>query len=158
LNIQIISAGKIKERFFRDAVDEYVKRTSKFAKVSITEISDERVPERLSEKEAENIKSVEGERILAKIKPQSYVFALCIEGRQISSEKFSEKIADVMMTNSDIAFIIGGSIGLCDKVKEKADFKISFSKMTFPHQLMRVVLMEQIYRAFKIMNNESYHK
>ncbi|MCH5184879.1 MAG: 23S rRNA (pseudouridine(1915)-N(3))-methyltransferase RlmH [Oscillospiraceae bacterium] len=158
MNIQIICVGKLKEKFFVDASAEYVKRLSKFAKVSIIEIPDEKIPDKLSERSAEKIKDAEGTDILAKINGSSYVFALCIEGSRMSSEDFSHKLSDIMMTNSSISFIIGGSIGLSDKVKSRADCRISFSEMTFPHMLMRIILLEQIYRGFKIMNNENYHK
>lgn len=158
MNIQIICAGKLKENFWEDAVKEYTKRISKFAKISVIEVPDEKIPNRLSEKEAKKIREKEGEYILSKIKQGSYIIALCVESKQLSSERFAEKISDIMTSNSNIAFIIGGSIGLSEKVKEMADFRISFSEMTFPHQLMRVILTEQIYRAFKIMNKENYHK
>ncbi len=158
MNIRIICAGKLKEKFFADAAAEYIKRISRFAKVSVIEIPDEKIPAGFSAKEIESAKNSEGAGILAKIGGTGYVFALCIEGRQMTSEDFAGKLSEIMMTNSSVSFIIGGSAGLSDKVKARADYKISFSEMTFPHQLMRVILLEQIYRGFKIINNENYHK
>ena len=158
MNINIIAVGKIKEKYFSAAVDEYVKRLSRFARVTVTEIADEKIPSGASEKEKEKIKSTEGERILSRLNPASFVIALCIEGTELSSEKLAEKIADVSRNASDITFIIGGSLGLSDAVKERAALRLSFGPVTLPHQLMRVVLSEQIYRAFKINNNETYHK
>lgn len=157
MNINIVCAGKLKEKFFAGAAEEYIKRLSRFAKITVSEIPDEKVPPNASEKDIERIKNTEGEKMLDKI-GGGYVFALCVEGKQLSSEDFSGKIAGIMMNTADITFLIGGSYGLSDKAKARADFKISFSKMTFPHQLMRVILLEQIYRGFKIINNESYHK
>ena len=157
MNINIICVGKIKEKFYTAAMDEYLKRLSRFAKVTVTEVADEKIPDRASEKEMEAVKKKEGEKILAKL-GNEYVIALCIEGKEMSSEEFAQKIADISMTSSDIAFIIGGSLGLSDEVKNRAKLRLSFGRVTLPHQLMRVVLTEQIYRAFKINNNESYHK
>ena len=157
MNINIICVGKIKEKFFTAAIDEYLKRLSRFAKVTVTEVADEKIPDRASEKEMEAVKRREGEKILAKL-GNEYVIALCIEGKEMSSEEIAHKIADISMTTGDIAFIIGGSLGLSDEVKSRAKLRLSFGRVTLPHQLMRVVLAEQIYRAFKINNNESYHK
>lgn len=157
MNINIICVGKIREKFFTAAVDEYVKRLSRFAKVTITEVADEKIPEKASEKEIEAVKKKEGEKILAKL-GNEYVIALCIEGTEMPSEEIAAKIADISMTSGGIAFIIGGSLGLSGEVKKRADMRLSFGRVTLPHQLMRVVLAEQIYRAFKINNNESYHK
>lgn len=158
MNIQIICAGRLKEKFFADAAGEYIKRLSRFAKVSVIEVHDEKIPPNAARGEIEKAKDTEAAAMLEKIDERGYIFALCVEGKQLSSEKFAEKIADVMMYKSNITFIIGGSAGLSDKVKAKADFKLSFSGMTFPHQLMRVILLEQVYRGFKIINNENYHK
>ena len=157
MNINIICVGKIKEKFYTAAIDEYLKRLSRFAKVTVTEVADEKIPDRASEKEMEAVKRREGEKILAKL-GNEYVIALCIEGKEMSSEEIAQKIADISMTTGDIAFIIGGSLGLSDEVKSRAKLRLSFGRVTLPHQLMRVVLAEQIYRAFKINNNESYHK
>ena len=153
MNITVISVGKIKEKYFTAAIDEYSKRLSRFAKLNIIEVADEKIPDN-----AEQIKEKEGNKILAKLPQNSFVVTLCIEGKEHSSEELAKKIADISMTSSHITFIIGGSLGLSDTVKSKSALRLSFGKMTLPHQLMRVVLLEQIYRAFKINNNESYHK
>ena len=158
IGITIIAVGKIKEKYFTDAIKEYAKRLSRFAKMNIIEIPDEKIPDNASEKECAAILEKEGAQILAKIPDNAYTIAMCIEGKPVSSEELAHKIADVSMTRSHIAFIIGGSLGLSDAVKSRADTRVSFGKITLPHQLMRVVLAEQIYRAFKINNNESYHK
>lgn len=158
MNINIICVGKIKEKYFTDALNEYAKRLSRFAKFSIIEVPDEKIPDNASEKEEDMIKEKEGKKILAKLSQGSYIIALCIEGTELSSEELAQKIADIFMTSSNITFIIGGSLGLSDAVKSKAQLKLSFGKMTLPHQLMRVVLAEQIYRSFKINANETYHK
>lgn len=158
MNITVIGVGKIKEKYFVSAIDEYSKRLSRFVRLSIVELADEKIPENASEKENEQVRKKEGERILAKIPQNSFVVTLCIEGKEFSSEQLAKKIADISMTSSSVTFIIGGSLGLSDEVKAQSALRLSFSKMTFPHQLMRVVLLEQIYRAFKINNNETYHK
>lgn len=158
MNINIIAVGKIKEKYFTAAINEYSKRLSRFVKLNVTEVADEKIPDRASDKEIEQIKEKEGGKILDKIPQGSYVITLCIEGEELSSEELAEKVAAVSMTNSSVTFIIGGSLGLSDKVKSASQLRLSFGRMTLPHQLMRVVLMEQIYRAFKINNNESYHK
>ncbi len=158
MNINIISVGKIKEKYFTAAIDEYAKRLSRFVKLNITEVQDEKIPDNASGKEMELVKEKEGAKILAKLPQNSFVVTLCIEGKELSSEELAEKISDISMTSSNITFIIGGSLGLADAVKCKSNLRLSFGRMTLPHQLMRVVLLEQIYRAFKINNNESYHK
>lgn len=159
MKITIVSVGKIKERFFNDAINEYKKRLSKFCTLIDEIVQDERADDNFSNKEIEQVKVLEGQKILKKIKDNSYVIALCIEGSQISSVELSDKISNLALNgNSDIYFIIGGSNGLSDEVIKRADMKLSFSKMTFPHQLFKVILLEQIYRAFKINANESYHK
>lgn len=158
MNITIICVGKIKEKFFTDAIGEYLKRLSRFAKCEIIEIKDEKIPDNASQKECEQILEKEGASILAKIPKGSYVIPLCIEGEQLSSPAFADKIKYISMEASHITFIIGGSLGLWEDVKKAGSFRISFGKMTLPHQLMRVVLLEQIYRCFKILANESYHK
>ena len=158
MNINIISVGKIKEKYFTAAIDEYAKRLSRFVKLNTTEVPDEKIPDNASGKEMELIKEKEGAKILAKLPQNSFVVTLCIEGKELSSEELAEKISDISMTSSNITFIIGGSLGLADAVKCKSNLRLSFGRMTLPHQLMRVVLLEQIYRAFKINNNESYHK
>lgn len=159
MKIKIICVGKIKENFYKEAITEYAKRLSKFTSFSVIEVSDEKTDEKASQKENELVLSKEGKRILEQIGNDDYVISLCIEGKPLSSVDFSKKISEVMLRGySNIAFLIGGSLGLSDEVKKRSDFKLSFSEMTFPHQLMRVILTEQIYRAFKIINNEPYHK
>lgn len=158
MNINIICVGKIKEKFFKDAIDEYSKRLSRFVKLTITEVPDEKIPDNASEKEKELIKAKEGEKILAKLSPSAFTVTLCVEGKEFSSEDLAKKIADVSMTSSNITFIIGGSLGLAEAVKERSQLRLSFGRITLPHQLIRVVLLEQLYRSFKINNNESYHK
>lgn len=159
MKITIISVGKIKEKFFNDAINEYTKRLSKFCKLTEEIVQDERADENYSQAEVEQVKTKEGIKILTKIPKSSYVFVLDVKGKQISSEELAEKIDNLGIDGkSDITFIIGGSNGLSQAVLNIADYKLSFSKMTFPHQLFKVILLEQIYRTFKIMSNESYHK
>ncbi|MDH8678168.1 23S rRNA (pseudouridine(1915)-N(3))-methyltransferase RlmH [Fusibacter bizertensis] len=159
MRITVITVGKIKEKFFTDAIGEYTKRLSKYCTLNQIEVPDEKAPETLSDKEMVQIKDKEGERILAKIKDSQYVITLEIKGKQLTSEGLSEKLADLGLEgNSDVVFIIGGSLGLSDLVLERSNFALSFSKMTFPHQMMKVVLLEQIYRGFRIMKGEPYHK
>ncbi len=159
MNIRLIAVGKLKESFFQDALKEYEKRLSRFVKLEITELADEKIPDHASPKEEERIKNAEGEKILAKIGAGDYVIAMCIEGKEKSSEELAELIKSCALSGkSTVTFLIGGSLGLSDAVKKRADLRLSVSPMTFPHQLFRVMLAEQIYRAFKIINNESYHK
>ncbi len=158
MKITIACVGKIKEKFFADAINEYSKRLSRYVNLNIVEVPDEKAPENLSQAQMLQVKEAEGERLM-KVFKESYVAALAIEGKKMSSEGFADFISDKMIKGvSDITFVIGGSLGLSDAVLKKADFKISFSDMTFPHQLMRVILLEQIYRANRIMKNEPYHK
>lgn len=159
MKITILCVGKVKEKFYRDAIDEFSKRLSRYCKLEIIEVADEKTEEQASETEIRIVKKKEGERLLKNIKEDAYVIALCIDGKQLDSEELSEKIEKLgIQGNSHIYFIIGGSLGLSDEVIKRADFKLSFSKMTFPHQLMRVILLEQIYRGYRIMNHEPYHK
>ncbi len=158
MKIKLICPGKIKEAFLRDACGEYLKRLSRYASVSVIEVSDERTPDSPSANEREMILKKEGERILSKIGDRDYVIALCIDGRSMSSEDFADNIRDLRDGGRDITFVIGGSLGLWDGVVARSDLRLSFSKMTFPHQLMRVILLEQIYRAFRIISGEPYHK
>jgi 23S rRNA (pseudouridine1915-N3)-methyltransferase len=159
MNINIIAVGKIKEKYIQMGIDEFKKRLSRYCSLNIIEVNDEKAPENLSEREMELVKQKEGERILSKIPLNSYVIALAIEGKNLSSEEFAEKIQSLMIEGTNnITFIIGGSLGLSKEVLDRSHYKLSFSKMTFPHQLMRLILLEQIYRAFKIMKNEPYHK
>ena len=158
MNINIICVGKIKEKYFTAAIDEYSKRLSRFVKLTITEIADEKIPDNASEKECELVKTKEGGKILSRLSDNSYIIALCIEGKEMPSEELAKRVANISMTSSNITFIIGGSLGLSDEVKERSNLRLSFGRMTLPHQLMRVVLLEQIYRAYKINSNEAYHK
>jgi 23S rRNA (pseudouridine1915-N3)-methyltransferase len=159
VNISLLTIGKLKEKYLKQGIDEYLKRLTAYAKVEVVELPDEKAPEQLSEIEMEQVKNKEGERLLAKISPDTYVIALAIEGKQRSSEELAEMI-DKLATygKSKIAFVIGGSLGLSKDVLNRADEKLSFSKMTFPHQLMRLILLEQVYRAYRINRNEPYHK
>lgn len=159
MNITVIAPGKIKERYFSEAIDEYKKRLSRYGKTEIIELKDEPTPEAPSQKEKEIILEKEGERIREKIPSGSYVVALCVEGKQKTSEELASLFSEVSLSGkSRITFVIGGSLGLSDKIKNSADLKLSFSKLTFPHKLMRVILMEQIYRAFTICEGKTYHK
>lgn len=159
MKITILTVGKVKEKFFLGAIEEYSKRLSRYCKLEIIEVADEKTPDRASEHEENLIRAKEGERLRKYIKEGAYVIALAIDGAQCSSEEFSRRIHDLgVKGESHLIFIIGGSIGLDKNILQEADEKLSFSKMTFPHQLMRVVLLEQIYRAEKIMAGEPYHK
>lgn len=159
MRITIIGVGKIKEKFFTDAIAEYSKRLSRYIKLEIIELPDEKTPDNASAAEEEQIKNKEGERILKSIRDGAYVIALAIEGKQLSSTELAAKIEQLSIGgDSHIVFIIGGSLGLAPAVLKRADYLLSFSKMTFPHQLMRVVLLEQIYRSYRIIQGEPYHK
>ena len=151
MKISIICVGKIKEKFYRMALDEYSKRLSRYCKLEILEVADEKTPDNASDHEVELIKDKEGERILKNIRRDATVIALAIDGKMLSSEQLADKIRHIQ-------FIIGGSLGLSDRVLEAADMLLSFSKMTFPHQLMRVILLEQVYRSYRIIQGEPYHK
>lgn len=159
MQIQIVSVGKVREKYLKLGIAEFEKRLSAYCKLSISEVADEQAPEQLSDKELEIVKQKEGERILKHIKDRDYVIALDVLGVQWSSEKLAAEM-DRLATqgNSKIAFVIGGSNGLSDEVLRRANFKLSFSKMTFPHQLMKLILLEQVYRGFKIQRGEPYHK
>ncbi len=158
MKITIIAVGKIKEKYLVEGIKEYSKRLSRYTKLEIIEIPDEHAPENLSKKELDIIKDKEGEKIESRIK-DSYVIALAIKGIMFTSEELANKIEDIKIYNSShITFIIGGSLGLSNSVLKKANLKMSFSEMTFPHQLMRLILLEQVYRSFRINNNEPYHK
>ena len=159
MKITICCVGKIKEKFYSQAIEEYSKRLSKYCKLEIKEAADEKTPDSASVTVNRMIKEKEGDRLLSFIKDDSYVIALAIDGKMLDSVELSEKIDNLMLSGkSDIVFVIGGSLGLDKRVLDRADYKLSFSKMTFPHQLMRVILLEQIYRSFRIMKNEPYHK
>lgn len=159
MNITIICVGKIKEKYFKSAIDEYTKRLSRYCKLSIVELSDEKTPDNASEKEEIIIKGKEGEAILKSIKDNMFVIALELKGDMISSVELSNYIRDLgIKGESNIAFVIGGSLGLSKAVLERSNYKLCFSKMTFPHQLFRVMLLEQVYRGFRIISGEPYHK
>lgn len=158
VHINIVRVGKIKEKFFRDAIEEYSKRLSRFCSLTITEVADEKIPEKSNENIEEAIKQKEGINILNHIKKDSYVIALELKGTELDSVQFSQEIEKISNLNSNITFVIGGSLGLSKDVLNRSNKQVCFSKMTFPHQLIRIFLVEQIYRAFKIANNETYHK
>lgn len=159
MKISIVCIGKLKEKYWVDAVTEYSKRISRFSDLEIVELKESRLPDKASPSDEEKVKIEEGKEILSEIKQGSFVVTLEIKGKALSSEELAQKISDITLTGkSHITFVIGGSLGLSEEVSKRADFKLSFSKMTFPHQMMRVILLEQIYRAFKINNNETYHK
>ncbi|GGH80418.1 23S rRNA (pseudouridine1915-N3)-methyltransferase [Pullulanibacillus pueri] len=159
MNITILAVGKLKEKYLKQGIEEYIKRLAPYAKVSIVEISDEPAPDTLSAAEIEAVKEAEGKKLLSKVSQDTYVISLAILGKNLSSEQLASEL-DRLATygRSKIAFIIGGSNGLSDEVLKRSDLKLSFSKMTFPHQLMRLILVEQVYRAFKINRGEPYHK
>lgn len=157
LNINIVCIGKIKEKYLKDAIEEYSKRLSKYCKLNIVEIPDEPIPSNLNDKISENIKNTEGKKILNNIK-NTYAISLDLKGKEISSESFAKKIENISLQSSSITLIIGGSLGLSSEVTSTSNELICFSKMTFPHQLIRVFLLEQLFRAFKINNNETYHR
>ena len=159
MNIKIVCVGKLKEKYFKDGIAEYVKRMSRFAKVKIVQVPDEKAPEKLSPAEMEQVKEIEGKRILDKIKDKKYVYVTAIKGKERTSEAFAKELSNLTTYgHSDITFVIGGSLGTSDAVNKRADDLISFGKFTMPHQLMRLVLIEQIYRAFMINSGSPYHK
>ena len=159
MRITLITVGKIKEKYLKDAIAEYQKRLGSYCKLEIIEVADEKTPDNASEVVEEQIRSKEGERILKHVKDDAYVITLEINGKQLSSEELADKMEKLgVQGTSHIMFIIGGSIGLGQEVMKRSNFALSFSKMTFPHQLMRVILLEQIYRGYRIINGEPYHK
>ena len=159
MQITLLTVGKIKEKYFKEAIEEYSKRLSRYCRLNIIEVEDEKTPDGASDKFCNQIMSREGERLTNHIPEGAYVIALAIEGKKYDSVDFSEKINSLAVNGkSNIVFIIGGSLGIASEIKKRADELISFSDMTFPHQLMRVILLEQVYRAYRIMNNEPYHK
>lgn len=159
MTVKIIGVGKLKEKYFRAALAEYAKRLQQFTKFQVIEVPDEQAPQRLSVAEKEQVMATEGKRILAKIRPQDYVIALAIQGKERSSEKFAAQLQELATYgHSEIVFVIGGSLGLSPEVLQRANDQLSFGKLTLPHQLMRVVLSEQIYRAYMINNHRPYHK
>ncbi|MBO8155664.1 MAG: 23S rRNA (pseudouridine(1915)-N(3))-methyltransferase RlmH [Bacillaceae bacterium] len=159
MKITIVAVGKLKEKYLKQGIQEYTKRLKPYANVEIVEVPDEKAPENLSEAEMEEVKQKEGERILSKLPPDTYVITLEIEGKGLSSEQLAKKMNELTTYGrSKIAFVIGGSLGLSQEVIHRSDFSLSFSTMTFPHQLMRLILLEQVYRAVKINRGEPYHK
>lgn len=159
MNIKIISVGKLKEKYLKMGIEEYVKRLGAYCKIELIEVPDEKAPEKLSAAEMIQVKEKEGERILSKIPENAYVFALAIEGKQRTSEEFSKEIDQLGISGkSQLVFVIGGSLGLSEAVLKRSNTQISFGKMTLPHQLMRLVLVEQVYRGYRIMKGEPYHK
>ena len=159
MKITVITVGKIKEKYLKDAIAEYTKRLSKYCKLEIVEVADEKTPDNASDVLEDAIRAKEAERILKHIKEDAYIITLEINGKQLDSEELADKIDKLGVQGiSHIIFIIGGSIGLGEEVLRKSDFALSFSKMTFPHQLMRVILLEQIYRSYRIINGQPYHK
>ncbi len=159
MKITIITVGKIKEKYFRDAIAEYEKRLSKYCKLEIVEVSDEKTPDKASDLEENIIKEKEAERILKHIKEDAFVYTLEILGKKTDSVAFAKQIENIGISGkSHIQFVIGGSLGLHESISRRSNCKLSFSDMTFPHQLMRVILLEQIYRSYRIINNEPYHK
>ncbi|MDD3253121.1 MAG: 23S rRNA (pseudouridine(1915)-N(3))-methyltransferase RlmH [Lachnospiraceae bacterium] len=159
MKITLITVGKIKEKFYVDAIAEYSKRLSRYCKLEILQVADEKTPDKASELQEQQIRDREGERILAQVRDGAYVIALAIQGDQLSSEQLAAKIDKLGIGGqSQIVWIIGGSLGLSEAVLARADYQLSFSRMTFPHQLMRVILLEQIYRGYRILAGEPYHK
>lgn len=159
MKITCVVVGKIKEKYFTDAIKEYSKRLGRYCKLEIVELADEKTPDGASEAEEQAIREKEGERILKALKDDAYVIALAIEGKMLDSVELSRKIESLGIGGiSHIAFVIGGSLGLAPAVMKRADYALSFSRMTFPHQLMRVVLLEQLYRSYRIIKHEPYHK
>lgn len=159
MKITIITVGKLKEKYWKMAVDEYVKRLGAYTKIELIEVADEKDSDNMSEKDIEIAKEKEAQRILSRVKDDSYVYTLEILGKQLDSVELSKNIEQKMNTGkSDLTFIIGGSNGLHQSVMDRSNYALSFSKMTFPHQMMKVILLEQVYRAFRIMKGQSYHK
>lgn len=159
MNIKIICIGKLKEKYLLDGISEYTKRISKYSNVNIIELNDEPIPDNPSQKEIDIIKKKEADKIATSIDSHDYVCALDLSGKQLTSEEFAEKVSDITVQGfNTICFLIGGSLGLDKELVTKSNMVMSFSKLTFPHQLFRMILLEQIYRAFKINNNETYHK
>jgi 23S rRNA (pseudouridine1915-N3)-methyltransferase len=159
MNIEILCVGKIKEKFYREAISEYSKRLSRYCHLSITEVQDEKTPENAPPALEDKIRSIEGKRLLSHLNDKNYIIVLAINGKKLDSVHLAAEINNLAIKGkSRITFIIGGSLGLSDEVIKKAEMSLSFSDMTFPHQLMRVILLEQIYRSYRIINHEPYHK
>lgn len=159
MEIRILSVGKIKEKYLNDGISEYAKRLSRYCRLTFCQVADEKTPDKASDALNRQIKEIEGERLLKHIREQDYVIALAIDGKMLDSVELSKMIGQLGVAGkSSLAFVIGGSLGLSDAVLRHADCRLSFSKMTFPHQLMQMILLEQIYRSYRILNNEPYHK
>ena len=159
MKIKVVTVGKLKEKYLKDGITEYSKRISRFAKLEMIELADEKTPDRASESENQKILGIEGQRILSKVGDRDFVIVLAIEGKTFSSEEFSKQLEEASIKGfSTLTFIIGGSLGLAQDVKKRANFSVSFGRLTLPHQLMRLVLVEQIYRAFTIQQGSPYHK
>ena len=159
MEIRIITVGKIKEKYLNDGIKEYSKRLSRYCKLTFCQVPDEKTPDKASDALNEQIKAIEGERLMKHIRDQDYVIALAIDGKLLDSVELSKKIGQLGVEGkSTIDFVIGGSLGLGDQVLKRSDYKLSFSRMTFPHQLMQMILLEQIYRGYRILNHEPYHK
>ena len=159
MEIRILSVGKIKEKYLTAGIEEYVKRLGRYCKLTFCQVPDEKTPDKASGALNEQIKNTEGERLMKHIREQDYVIALAIDGNMLDSVELSRKLGQLGVEGkSSIAFVIGGSLGLSPQILNRADFKLSFSKMTFPHQLMQMILLEQIYRGYRILNHEPYHK
>lgn len=159
MRIRIVCIGKLKERYWSEAVEEYSKRLSRYCELEIVQLKEARLPDRASLADEQNVIFEEGQSILKNLKEGSQVITLEIKGKELSSEGLSAYLGELQLEGkSDLTFVIGGSLGLSEQVSARADFRLSFSRMTFPHQMMRVILLEQIYRAFKILRNETYHK
>lgn len=158
MNVNIVCVGKIKESYFKEAVAEFEKRMKRFCTFKIIEIQDKKIPDNATPGQEKAVLEAEGEEILKAVGKNDYVIALCVEGKALSSEEWAAKIRETVLFKSSITYIIGGSLGLADKVKQRADFKLSLGKITLPHRIARLVLAEQIYRCFKINSNETYHK
>lgn len=159
MKITILCVGKIKEKYLRDGIAEYEKRLGRYCRLSITEVADEKTPDRASPAEERQIRGIEGQRLIKHIRDTDYVIALDIDGRMLDSVEFAGKINELGISGTaHVIFVIGGSLGLSDQVLKRADYRLSFSKMTFPHQLMRMILLEQIYRGYRINTNSPYHK
>ncbi len=158
LNIKLVVVGKLKEKFHKEEVNEYLKRLSKYAKINLIEVEEEKIKDNSSLKENEQILLKEGNNILKQIKENEFVFLLDLHGKEISSEEFASKIDQLMSNYSTITFVIGGSLGVSEELRKRSNFKLKLSPMTFTHQMTRIIILEQIYRTFKINNNEVYHK
>lgn len=159
MEIRILTVGKIKEKYLNDGIGEYAKRLSRYCRLTFCQVADEKTPDKASEATNRQIKEIEGERLMKHIREQDYVIALAIDGKMLDSVELSKMIGNLGIKGiSSVAFVIGGSLGLSDEILARADYKLSFSKMTFPHQLMQMILLEQIYRGFRILHHEPYHK